>query len=167
MNKISVSMFFVAFSLVWGVQAQKTGGKAIASTETVKSLKANGVPDSLIKPILGQVNFRMIGPSTTSGRIVDIAVNPSTNLNITSLRLTAASGKPPTEEPPTSPSSIATARKASVASPWIPKTPTSFGWEPVKTTTNAVWATETAFIAVSMAENPSKTWASNSQSTSG
>lgn len=82
-------MFFVAFSLVWGVQAQKTGGKAIASTETVKSLKANGVPDSLIKPILGQVNFRMIGPSTTSGRIVDIAVNP---LNKSEYYLAAAYG---------------------------------------------------------------------------
>ena len=68
-------MLLVAFSLVWGVQAQKSGGKTSASTETVKSLKANGVLDSLIKPILGQVNFRMIGPATTSGRIVDIAVN--------------------------------------------------------------------------------------------
>ena len=82
-------MFFVAFSLVWGVQAQKSVGKASASTETVKSLKANGVLDSLIKPILGQVNFRMIGPSTTSGRIVDIAVNP---LNKSEYYLAAAYG---------------------------------------------------------------------------
>ena len=89
MNKISVSMLLVAFSWVWGAQAQKSGGKASASTETVKSLKANGVPDSLIKPILGQVNFRMIGPATTSGRIVDIAVNP---LNKSEYYLAAAYG---------------------------------------------------------------------------
>ncbi len=38
--------------------------------------KAVGSTDSLIKPILNHVNFRMIGPATTSGRIVDIAVNP-------------------------------------------------------------------------------------------
>lgn len=82
-------MLLVAFSWVWGAQAQKSGGKASASTETVKSLKANGVPDSLIKPILGQVNFRMIGPSTTSGRIVDIAVNP---LNKSEYYLAAAYG---------------------------------------------------------------------------
>ena len=69
-------MLLVAFSWVWGVQAQKSGGKASASTETAKLAKSNGVVDSLIKPILGQVNFRMIGPATTSGRIVDIAVNP-------------------------------------------------------------------------------------------
>jgi len=127
MNKISVSMLLVAFSWVWGVQAQKSGGKASASAKTVKSVKANGVPDSLIKPILGQVNFRMIGPSTTSGRIVDIAVIRSTNLNITLPPPTAASGKPPMEEPPTSPFSIVTARKASAASLSTQKIPTSFG----------------------------------------
>ena len=32
--------------------------------------------DSLLKNFIKQVNFRQIGPSTTSGRIVDIAVNP-------------------------------------------------------------------------------------------
>lgn len=148
--------------------APQVGAQKSATSKVPSTVKAatSAMADSLIKPILGQVNFRMIGPSTTSGRIVDIAVNPSTNLNITSLRLTVASGKPPMEEPPTSPFSIVTARKASAASPWIPKTPISFGWEPVKTTTNAVWASEMAYIAVSMAENPSKTWVLNSQSTS-
>ena len=89
MNKISVSMLFLAFSLVWGVQAQKSGGKASASTEAAKLAKSNGVADSLIKPILGQVNFRMIGPATTSGRIVDIAVNP---LNKSEYYIAAACG---------------------------------------------------------------------------
>ena len=51
--------------------AQKNG-KAKPST-----IAPQGVADSLLKPILNQVNFRMIGPSTTSGRIVDIAVNPN------------------------------------------------------------------------------------------
>ena len=54
--------------------AQKNG-KAKPSTITPPSTQ--GVADSLLKPILNQVNFRMIGPSTTSGRIVDIAVNPN------------------------------------------------------------------------------------------
>ncbi|MFN5890922.1 MAG: VPS10 domain-containing protein [Bacteroidota bacterium] len=53
------------------------------------TVKSSGVSDSLLKPILNQVNFRMIGPATTSGRIVDIAVNP---LNTSEYYLAAAYG---------------------------------------------------------------------------
>ncbi|MCX8485187.1 MAG: glycosyl hydrolase [Bacteroidia bacterium] len=55
------------------LSAQKPVDKKSQKPTTVA---ATGVADSLVKPILGQVNFRMIGPATTSGRIVDIAVNP-------------------------------------------------------------------------------------------
>lgn len=47
-----------------------------SSVKVSNNSKIVGGSDSLIKPILNQVNFRMIGPATTSGRIVDIAVNP-------------------------------------------------------------------------------------------
>jgi len=86
MNKMNVSMVIVAFSMIWGVQAQKSAGKVNPAAATQKTV---GVADSLIKPILGQVNFRMIGPATTSGRIVDIAVNP---LNKSEYYIAAAYG---------------------------------------------------------------------------
>ncbi|MEY4042230.1 MAG: hypothetical protein RL233_1761 [Bacteroidota bacterium] len=54
MNKMNVSMVIVAFSMIWGVQAQKSAGKVNPAAATQKTV---GVADSLIKPILGQVNF--------------------------------------------------------------------------------------------------------------
>ena len=72
MNKINFHLFLIAVSLSGAAYGQKGGVKVPNSTITT----ANQVPDSLLKPILSQVNFRMIGPATTSGRIVDIAVNP-------------------------------------------------------------------------------------------
>ena len=61
------------------------GGLLVSTSLAQKnSVKSNNSPtqkattptDSLLKTMLNQVNFRMIGPATTSGRIVDIAVNP-------------------------------------------------------------------------------------------
>ena len=60
-----------------------------ASVKGSNNSKVVGGADSLIKPILNQVNFRMIGPATTSGRIVDIAVNP---INSSEYYLAAAYG---------------------------------------------------------------------------
>jgi len=71
--------------------APQVGAQKSATSKAPSTVKAttSAVADSLIKPILGQVNFRMIGPSTTSGRIVDIAVNP---LNKSEYYLAAAYG---------------------------------------------------------------------------
>ncbi|MSP58365.1 MAG: glycosyl hydrolase [Flavobacteriaceae bacterium] len=38
--------------------------------------------DSVFVPILNQVNFRMIGPATTSGRVIDLLVNPTNKAEI-------------------------------------------------------------------------------------
>ncbi|MFN5546993.1 MAG: VPS10 domain-containing protein, partial [Bacteroidota bacterium] len=71
--------------------APQVGAQKSATSKAPSTVKAttSAVADSLIKPILGQVNFRMIGPATTSGRIVDIAVNP---LNKSEYYLAAAYG---------------------------------------------------------------------------
>ena len=53
------------------LNAQKNG--APIAIDANKSLK---LKDSLLKEFLNQVNFRQIGPATTSGRIIDLAINP-------------------------------------------------------------------------------------------
>ena len=53
------------------LNAQKNG--APTAVDANKSLK---LKDSLLKEFLNQVNFRQIGPATTSGRIIDLAINP-------------------------------------------------------------------------------------------
>lgn len=54
--------------------AQKNAGKASSVSDPKSPVSTS---DSLLKSMLNQVNFRMIGPATTSGRIVDIVVNPT------------------------------------------------------------------------------------------
>ncbi|MEY4710475.1 MAG: hypothetical protein RIS28_1607, partial [Bacteroidota bacterium] len=75
MKHIKFSLVLSTCLGVMGLQAQKSSTKANAAGASMNPSKSV-VADSLVKPILGQVNFRMIGPATTSGRIVDIAVNP-------------------------------------------------------------------------------------------
>jgi len=66
--------------LVAGIVTQAVFAQKNTKNPTGNSSATNpSVTDSLMKPLLNQVNFRMIGPATTSGRIVDIAVNPSNN----------------------------------------------------------------------------------------
>ena len=50
----------------------------VASACVIPSLNAQNdeARDSIIKGFTKKLNFRMIGPATTSGRIIDIAVNP-------------------------------------------------------------------------------------------
>ncbi|MGB0270221.1 MAG: hypothetical protein ACPGCV_08580 [Bacteroidia bacterium] len=38
--------------------------------------QSNEARDSIIEGFVKKLNFRMIGPATTSGRIIDLAVNP-------------------------------------------------------------------------------------------
>lgn len=82
---------FVVLTVGALLTAPQVGAQKSATSKAPSTVKAttSAVADSLIKPILGQVNFRMIGPSTTSGRIVDIAVNP---LNKSEYYLAAAYG---------------------------------------------------------------------------
>jgi|GEM_PF-6311313 len=74
MKKISFALALFAAAANQNVIAQKS---ATAKGASVAASPATTVADSLMKPLLNQVNFRMIGPATTSGRIVDIAVNPN------------------------------------------------------------------------------------------
>ncbi len=82
---------FVVLTVGALLTAPQVGAQKSATSKAPSTVKAttSAVADSLIKPILGQVNFRMIGPATTSGRIVDIAVNP---LNKSEYYLAAAYG---------------------------------------------------------------------------
>ncbi len=82
---------FVVLTVGALLTAPQVGAQKSATSKAQSNVKVatSAVADSLIKPILGQVNFRMIGPSTTSGRIVDIAVNP---LNKSEYYLAAAYG---------------------------------------------------------------------------
>jgi len=89
MKKISFVLALVVSVASQPAIAQKsTAAKAAVPVMPVSTTIA-ALPDSLIKPMLNQVNFRMIGPATTSGRIVDIAVNP---LNKSEYYLAAAYG---------------------------------------------------------------------------
>lgn len=74
MKKISFALALFAAAANQNVIAQKS---ATAKGASIAASPATTVADSLMKPLLNQVNFRMIGPATTSGRIVDIAVNPN------------------------------------------------------------------------------------------
>ena len=70
-NKLITTLFIFLGTFTIGIsQKNKT-----SSTNSDGSLDLK-LKDSLTKSFLNQIKFRMIGPATTSGRIVDIAVNP-------------------------------------------------------------------------------------------
>ncbi len=70
--KLSVTLFCL-FVVLMPLNAQKNGSSSSKSDLT----KDSKTRDSLTKSFLNQIKFRMIGPATTSGRIVDLAINPS------------------------------------------------------------------------------------------
>ncbi len=72
-HKLNTNLLVVSLLCISHITFAQKGNSPTPKNDISKDLKSK---DSLTKAFLGQIKFRMIGPATTSGRIVDLAVNP-------------------------------------------------------------------------------------------
>ena len=120
---------------------------ALLLASPVAAQKGAEVPASL----LGALRLRSVGPSLTSGRIGDFAVNPDRTSEYYLPPAREGSGRPPMEASPSIRSSISRAPIRSAASASIRRTRASFGSARARTTRSAAFPSVTASTAAKTA----------------